>query len=172
MQLFYMFEGSSSPQTYRDFQLTRSMQLNMFHTRPAEPENDFIVTSPAKIEDLGKYNAFGGPHNWYFCKNCGAQCFGVGANWVQEELNVGEWAGGEPEGSSQKVSRTTALTDRLNSRGHPVHYVSANAVTIEGVDLIEWHEKKWIFYVENRVAEKGKANSSMRFGKPHPRGCY
>ncbi|KAF1954384.1 hypothetical protein CC80DRAFT_493865 [Byssothecium circinans] len=151
---------------------TTCLKLNMFHTRPAEPENDFIVTSPSTIEELGIYNAFGGKNNWYFCKNCGVQCFGIGAEWVQEELDVNKWAGKEGGAEKfQKVWKTKAL-DILGPDGNPVHYVSANAVTIEGVDLIEWHDKKWVYYVNNRHGEKGSSRESARYGEPHAGGCY
>lgn len=141
----------------------------MFHARPGDPANDFILTSPSTIEEIGKYNAFGGGTNWYFCKNCGTRVFGIGAKWVEDELDVEKWAGNEGgDGTTQKVWRTV-LGDNVIA-GHPVHYVSVNAVTVEGVDLIDWHDKGYIFYINNR--DSANPIASMRFGKPHPGGCY
>lgn len=143
--------------------------MGMFHCRPAEPSEDFILTSPASIEELGDYRAFSKTIGWYFCKKCGVRTFGLGGKWAQEDLNVDQWAGRQGgDGKVQKVWRTKPL-DAPGRDGTPLHYVSVNGVTLEGVDLINWHKKGWVGYVEN--LDEGK-RGELRFGEPFPGGCY
>ncbi|PVI01156.1 hypothetical protein DM02DRAFT_561966 [Periconia macrospinosa] len=152
---------------------TTCLKLGMFHTRPKDPANDFILTSPSTIEELGIYNAFGGKNQWYFCKKCGVHAFGVGAEWISTELDVEKWAAGEEGGNNtQKVWKTAEL-DYVNPKypGKKAHYVSANAITLEEVDLIEWHDKGWIMYIDNRNPTTNSFQST-RYGKPYPGGCY
>ncbi|CAI6229676.1 unnamed protein product [Periconia digitata] len=152
---------------------TTCHKLGMFHARPGDPANDFIVLSPSSpTENLGVYNAFGGSNNWYFCRNCGAQLFGVGAKWVSEELDVGKWAGDvNGDGKTQTVWKTSAL-NILDPTGKPAHYVSVNSITVEGVDLIDWHDKGYIAYLNGRNRETENMRETVRFRKPHPEGCY
>ncbi|KAF2635535.1 hypothetical protein P280DRAFT_473788 [Massarina eburnea CBS 473.64] len=146
------------------------LKLNMFHTRPGEPATDFIVTSSFNISDLGICNAFRGNSSWYFWKRCGVQCFNVCGVWVQEPLDINKWVGKEGNGTDvQLVWRTVPYS---NLGFEPEHFVSANAVTIEGVDLLEWHEKEWILYCENRFLEEGTSIPEARYRRPHPGGCY
>jgi hypothetical protein len=144
--------------------------MGMFHCRPADPYEDFILTSPANPEELGGYNAFGGKHKWYFCKNCAVRPFAIGGNWVQEDLDVGKWAvrqGGDAK--PQKVWRTTTLED-IGFDGKPIHYTSVNAITLDDADLVEWHKKGWICYYENR-ARKGAEPLQERY-EPFAGGCF
>jgi hypothetical protein len=156
-------------------------KLGFFHCRPVDAANDFILTSPSTIEELGDYRAFAGKTGLYFCKSCGVRPFGLGGGWKQVELNVDEWAGKDgAEGKMQKVWMTEPKGEITLPHGPggkevtlPLHYLSVNATTLEvgegGVDLKEWHEKGWIFYVENR---EGKNGPKQRFKEPHPPGMY
>jgi hypothetical protein len=154
-------------------------KMGFFHCRPISPTDDFILTSPSSIEELGDYRVFSKKIGWYFCKNCGVRILGLGGKWEQADLDIGEWAGQEPDGKTQKVSVTKPDGVWLkNVNGEkvpiPMHYLSVNAVTLDGgedgVDLREWHEKKWVYYVESRVRERG-FSSEMSSG-PHPCGMY
>ncbi|KAJ4288982.1 hypothetical protein N0V90_011324 [Kalmusia sp. IMI 367209] len=128
-------------------------------------ENDFIVTSPANIEDV--------EIGWYFCKRCGVRTFGMGGDWVSEEIDVAKWAGKEDgDGKVQKVFKTTARTDGAKGYdGKGLHYVSANGTTLDEIDLIEAHDNGWIFYVENKYKKEGEY-PQMRFKEPFKGGCY
>ncbi|KAF2127751.1 hypothetical protein P153DRAFT_294862, partial [Dothidotthia symphoricarpi CBS 119687] len=154
-------------------------KMGFFHCRPISPADDFILTSPATIEELGDYRANVGKAGWYFCKSCGVRVFGVGAAWEQVELNVEEWASEQHEGKEtklQKVWRTKGTTFATEEDGKEVrklvHYVSVNAVTLEpseDIDLRKWHDNGWIGYVENRSRDEVERN---RMGKPYSGGMY
>lgn len=143
--------------------------MGMFHCRPINSYRHFILTSPATIDELGDYRAFSGKIGWYFCKKCGCRTFGMGGVWVQEEVDVDKWAGREGEGNVQKVWRSKPHESASSITGKPLHYVSVNAVTLEGVDLKEWYDKKWIFYAENRERKNG---TQIRLSDPYEGGCY
>ncbi|KAF2678774.1 hypothetical protein K458DRAFT_316299 [Lentithecium fluviatile CBS 122367] len=147
-------------------------KMGMFHCRPIDTYDDFILISPSDPKELGVYNAFGGKVNWYFCKKCAVRTFGIGGIWAQEDLDVEKWAGGEGgDGKPAKVWRTKALEDVKGFDGKPLHYVSVNAITLEGVDLVDWHKKGWIAYYENRE-RKGTEPLQVRNEEPFPGGCF
>ena len=103
--------------------------------------------------------------------------FGLGGKWEQIEVDVAEWTGkGESEGKEKVwVTRPDGMRTRVIQGKEvtvPAHYLSVNAVTIDtacedGVDLSEWYEKGWVFYVENREKVGG---DNMRLEKPYPGG--
>lgn len=148
--------------------------MGMFHCRPVDGYEDFVLTSPSTIEELGDYRAFSGRLGWYFCKKCGVRTFGMGGEWVQEELDVDKWAGREgTDGTPQKVWRLKQSDSVMGYGGKPLHIVTVNAVTLEGVDLIEWKKKNWIFYCENvKRTEDTPPGEGLRFGEPFPGGYY
>lgn len=158
-------------------------KMGMFHCRPINITDDFIMTSPSTIEELGDYRCFSKKIGWYFCKNCGVRVFGMGGEWEQVELDVEKWAGKESDGKLQKAWRSNPYPmEKYTATGldgkttRPLHYLSVNAVTLEGgeggVDLKEWHENGWVFYVNSRDREKTPMKSKMRFGEPHDMGMY
>lgn len=145
----------------------------MLHCRPSDLGNDFIVTSPAKIEDAGEYRCFSEKIGWYFCKRCGVRTFGMGGDWVREEIDIAKWAGREGgDGQLQEVLKTTPVTgDAKAFDGSRLHYVSVNGVTLEGIDLVEAHDQGWIYYINQKGREEGKT-AEMRFKEPYKGGCY
>ncbi|KAF2472714.1 uncharacterized protein BDR25DRAFT_11134 [Lindgomyces ingoldianus] len=151
-------------------------KMGYFHLRPINASDDFILTSPSTIEELGDYRCFDRKVGWYFCKTCGVRTFGLGGEWEQVELDVEKWAGKEDgEGQAQKVWKTKPMDIKKVVDGKEVtksaHYVSVNAVTLEagqeGADLRKWHEQGWIFYVDSKNHKE-----AMRFGEPHEGGMY
>lgn len=89
----------------------------------------------------------------------------MGGQWEQVEVDVEKWAGKDGgDGKTKKVWMTRPKDD--------FHYLSVNAVTMDvgegGVDLTEWHEKGWVYYVQNRGEEKGKQQRDL----PFPLGMY
>ncbi|KAF2108852.1 hypothetical protein BDV96DRAFT_254608 [Lophiotrema nucula] len=151
---------------------TTCQKMGFFHCRPINPEDDFILTSPDPSE-LGDYRVYDKKHGWYFCKNCGVRTFGLGGAWEETELDVDEWAGREKsKDGTEKVWKTKSADCMVTVDGKQttrnLHYLSVNAVTLENVDLREWHEKEWMFYVDClRTPEQGP-----RFGKPYAGGMY
>lgn len=145
----------------------------MFHCNPANLAEDFIVTSPAKIEDVGDYRALSKIVGWYFCKSCGVRTFGMGGEWTTKEIDVAKWAGEEGgDGKVQKVIKSVPASDgKTNWEGKPLHYISVNAMTLDGLDLIDAHNKGWVYYVNNR-GKPGEVSFGMRFKEPYPGGCY
>ncbi|KAF2730989.1 hypothetical protein EJ04DRAFT_514901 [Polyplosphaeria fusca] len=149
-------------------------KMGFFHCRPISLTEDFIVTSPADIKDVGDYRCFRKVNGWYFCKKCGVRTFGVGGAWEQEELDVEKWAGRESDGKTQTVWKTKPIwykgpDMKGNQEEREVHYVSVNAVTLEtgegGVDLRKWHEDGYLIYVDCRDFSE----PSMT---PHAQGMY
>ncbi|KAF1968146.1 hypothetical protein BU23DRAFT_558831 [Bimuria novae-zelandiae CBS 107.79] len=148
-------------------------KMGMFHCRPSDLVNDFIVTSPSDISEVGEYRCFTKKIGWYFCKRCGVRTFGVGGGWVPTEIDVAKWAGEESgEGKLQKVFMTEPLkSGHTGYDGKPLHYVSVNGLTLDGLDLIEAHDKGWVYYVENKFKKDGDY-PQMRFKEPFEGGCY
>jgi hypothetical protein len=155
---------------------TTCQKMGYFHCRPIAPADDFILTAPATIEELGEYRTGSKKTAWYFCKDCGVRVVAVAGVWEQVELDVGEWGGVEKGGEEtlQKVWKSKGTTKRVVREGReeevPYHYLSVNAVTLEPggeVDLKMWHEKGWIGYVDSRFRKGG-----MRLGEPHDDGMY
>ena len=145
----------------------------MFHCRPADLESDFILTAPANIEDVGEYRCFTEKVGWYFCKRCGVRTFGMGGDWVQEEIDVAKWAGKEEGGGqSQKVLKTAPASDSaMGYDGKKLHYVSVNGTTLDGIDLIDVHDQGWVYHIGNKHRKDGE-NPQMRFKEPFKDGCY
>ncbi|KAH7371163.1 hypothetical protein BKA66DRAFT_470313 [Pyrenochaeta sp. MPI-SDFR-AT-0127] len=158
---------------------TTCHKMGYFHCRPINPSDDFILTSPASIDELGEYRAFTKKQGWYFCKNCGVRIVGLAGEWQQVDLDVEHWAGTkevEDKTKFQKVWKTVGTTRTIEKDGkeetEPYHYLSVNAVTLEPggeIDLRKWHENGWIAYVENRVEMEG---SNVRLGEPFEGGMY
>jgi len=150
--------------------------MGLFHLRPINPTSDYILTSPTNIDHLGEYRCFAKKHGWYFCKTCGVRVLGLGGEWEQVELDVGEWAGTKKEGDEEKLEKVWRTKGKQGTKevdGTTVkkpYYLSVNAVTLEPseeIDLRKWHEKGWIFYVETR-----RQDGTPIGMKPHEGGMY
>ena len=147
--------------------------MAMFHCRPSDLENDFIVTSPADISEIGEYRCFTEKIGWYFCKRCGVRTFGVGGDWVVRDLDVAKWAGDEHgDGKLQKVFQTVPVSNGATGYdGKRLHYVSVQGTTLDDIDLLDVHEKGQVYYVENKYRKDGE-NPQMRFKEPFKGGMY
>ncbi|KAJ4364493.1 hypothetical protein N0V83_009087 [Neocucurbitaria cava] len=160
---------------------TTCQKMGYFHCRPINPANDFILTSPAKIEELGEYRTAAKKCAFYFCKKCGVRVVGVIGTWEQVDLDVEHWAGRKEQADKEKLQRvwksnpTTVITTDADGKEETKqsHYLSVNAVTLEPggeIDLRKWHEDGWVFYVENLVKKEGR--SEMRLKEPFEGGMY
>ncbi|KAF1850554.1 uncharacterized protein K460DRAFT_412243 [Cucurbitaria berberidis CBS 394.84] len=173
-----MERGGESIRIYK-CNCTTCQKMGYFHCRPINPAEDFILTSPATIEELGDYRTFSKKQGWYFCKKCGVRIVGLGGDWERAELDVEHWAGAKEEadpGKLQQVWKTKATTITTKENGKdetkPFHYLSVNAVTLEpgeDIDLKKWHENGWIFYVENLDKKNG---TQLRVSEPFKGGMY
>ncbi|KAF2502922.1 hypothetical protein BU16DRAFT_612506 [Lophium mytilinum] len=151
-------------------------KMNLFHLRPIDPASDFLVLSPNPETDLGDYRTFKKVQSWYFCKECGVRCFGIGGEWETTEVDLDKWKGNEgSEGKTTKAWKLKAGEWKYEHEGkevvRPSCYLSVNAVTVEpdqeGFSLKEWHEKGWITYVDARHREGGP-----KVGEPYKWGSY
>ncbi len=145
--------------------------MGFFHCRPIKPEEDFILTSPSTIEELGDYRVFKKEVGWYFCKDCGVRVFGMRGEWEQVETDVAEWAAGTKQAGNEEGKKTQKvwMTRAPAASTGDKHYLSVNAVTLEPseeIDLIKWHEKGWVFYVQSREGD------GMRLKPPFECGMY
>ncbi|KAF2708591.1 hypothetical protein K504DRAFT_477100 [Pleomassaria siparia CBS 279.74] len=154
----FLEAGAKSVKLYK-CNCTVCQKMGFFHCRPININDDFILTSPSNIQELGDYRVFAKRTGWYFCKTCGVRTFGMSGTWEQDEIDVGTWSGKQHgDGTVQKVWKSKSNDIDTEKDGKkitkPYHYLSVNAVTLEGgdggVDLKEWHEKGWLYYVENR----------------------
>lgn len=149
--------------------------------RPANKDTDFMLLSPLAeqegegeglglggLGDLGDYMCNEKQSHWPFCKKCGVRCFiftGEGEiSELDEELRglVEDGKAGKEE--KIKVWRTKTVEGGWN-------YLSINGTTLEygqeGLNLKEWTEKGWIYYVDSRADTE-----KSRFGEPHEGGMY
>lgn len=152
--------------------------MGMFHCRPINPAEDYILTSPSTIEELGDYRCYEKKHGWYFCKNCGVRVLGLGGKWKQVDLDVEQWAGTKAAGEADKLQKVwVAYGESVTSeiQGQKItrpFYLSVNAVTLEpseDIDLIKWHDDGYLYYVENLEREK---STQLRVKAPFAGGMY
>lgn len=155
--------------------------MGFFHLRLKDMPNDFILLSPLDPETggLSNYSCFGGPISWFFCAKCGVRCFAFWGTGEVSEIDLEEWLGKSSEGKKTKVWRPRPegwTPDKPKEFiGESVEgknaYMSVNAHTLEpgqeGLDLREWHEKKWILYLDCKDDKE-----ENRYVQPHDGGIY
>ncbi|KAF2098647.1 DUF636 domain-containing protein [Rhizodiscina lignyota] len=151
-------------------------KMGFFHLRLKDSPNDFVLLSPLNPQEggLSNYQCFDKIINWYFCGNCGVRCFALRGHGEVSDIDLESWLGKPSEGKTTKVWRPRAENWREGSvewKEGKNAYLSVNAATIEpgqeGFDLKEWHEKKWINYLDMTDERKDD-----RYGEPHAGGCY
>jgi hypothetical protein len=136
--------------------------MAFFHLRLPYSPKDFALLSPLDpMAGLGDYTCFDGIIHWLFCKNCAVRCFAFGGE--------GEVTEKEIDGKKMKVWAPKKNDGR--PQGGDVTYLSINAQTLEpgqeGLDLKEWHEKKWVCYLDSL-----DETEEDRYGEPHRGGTY
>ncbi|KAF2666363.1 hypothetical protein BT63DRAFT_57059 [Microthyrium microscopicum] len=145
------------------------MKLNIFHARPSNSPDDFVVLSPltndgAQLSDgVSKYLCGGRRNTWYFCAKCGVRCFSGRGEWEVADVELEKSLLSErmreeaivvkEEGEKIVVRGWRPKKDTWEERMGGPSYLSVNATTIdagqEGLDWRKWHENGWIGYVEN-----------------------
>jgi hypothetical protein len=80
-------ESAQNKDTIRIYKCncTVCQKMGFFHCRPVTPADDFILTSPTAIEELGEYRTGSKKSAWYFCKKCGCRIMGLAGIWEQVE---------------------------------------------------------------------------------------
>jgi hypothetical protein len=134
--------------------------MGFFHVRLPNAQKDFILISPLDpMNDLGDYTCFDGKIHWLFCKNCAVRCFALTGEGGVVEKEI------DGEKKNVWVPKEGVFIEGEGS------YLSVNAQTLEpgqeGLDLKEWHEKKWISYLD--CLDEAEDD---RFEVPHRGGTY
>ncbi|KAL7929714.1 DUF636 domain-containing protein [Trichoderma chlorosporum] len=153
---------------------TTCHKLGLFHLKPADPHNDFLLLSPLDpLTQLGDYLTFNRDIHFFFCKTCGVHCLTFcGAGEVVDidvaamELPEAARTGSEPT----KAWRAIRGDGSLESDA----FVTVNGHTIDAgqpaFDMRELTEKKSVYYL-NTFSDLGKG-STARWDRPHDQGCY
>jgi hypothetical protein len=137
-------------------------KMGFFHVRLPHASNDFALLSPLDpLTALGDYTCFEGLIHWLFCKKCAVRCFAFSG---EGEVSQKEMNGVVTKFWAPKV-------DDRHRNGGPGSYLSVNGQTLEpgqeGLDLKDWHEKKWVCYLDT-LDEK----EEDRYGVPQRGGTY
>lgn len=141
--------------------------MGIFHVRLVDASQDFLLLMPLEPEkELGDYMCFDKCIHWYFCKNCGVRCFAFAGEGERRVVDV-------PGQGSKEVwtPKREGWSENNKEAGPGPSYFTLNASSLdagqEGLDLREWHEKEWIWYLDclSKVGED-------RIAKPHNGGMY
>lgn len=150
--------------------------MGLLHVRLLHAPDDFILLSPLldtkEADDkLGHYKCNREILSWYFCKACGVRCFTVFGEGELVDIDVDEWMGKEAKGQKTKVWRPKKDSWNEFKKSFPFTYLSVNALTLdqgqEGLDLREWCEKKWMYYVDHK-----EGAWKLSTAGPFERGTY
>ncbi|KAF2196860.1 hypothetical protein GQ43DRAFT_425754 [Delitschia confertaspora ATCC 74209] len=166
---------------------TTCHKAGFFHLRPNSASEDFLLLSPNPSE-LGDYSCLTKQMHWYFCKTCGVKPFCGAGGWVKEEVDVNAWKGEEKrdgEGKKKTAWKLTTKEVEIEKADRKIKKevlsLNVNATTLdarqEGLDLREWHEKKWVFYLDVldfdvSSYKEGMPMPAMGFEGPYPGGMY
>jgi hypothetical protein len=162
---------------------TDCIRRGIFHLRLKFAPDDFLLLSPSDpaADDSGMtlYMTNGKKSNWWFCKTCGVRCFTIRGETEHAEVEVEtksirELGIGTVAAEDNGVTKVKAW--KLKKKGYAEvpdgdNYFSVNAVTVNpkqnGLDLREWHERRWIAYVDSLERKE-----SFKVGSPHVGGIY
>ena len=158
----------------------------MFHIRLPNPPEQFQLLSPISTSDTSiSGGLLVGPHgltdcvcndkqiHWYFCSCCGVRCFAFsGEGEVRPLPSSSTNTGVLAEGEEKQV--WTPKREGWNKDSW-ASSLTVNATTLDakqqGLDLREWHEKKWIVYIDC-LGEDEADDEPARTERPHEGGTY
>ena len=147
-------------------------KASIFHTRPADPSNDFLLLSPLDpLNELGDYRAFEKQISFFFCKTCGGRCFSLGGTGEVVEVDLGEVLGEGSRGEKTKVWKVRREGPAI--RGDKGPYLSVNAHSIEvdqGLDMRELTGKKLVEYMDCR--SPWDSTEPVRYDYPYAGGSF
>lgn len=165
----------------------------IFHVRLPSPPDDFFLLSPISKDGsfggiktgeggLKDYTCFEGDIHFYFCPNCGGRCFSlVGEGEIKSipadsippppRKYLHDSVIPPPQEVESNDGVIKAWSPKKEGWNEGQTYLSVNAVSLEpgqeGLDLREWTEQGWIFYLDTweQVGED-------RLKLPHEGGMY
>ena len=155
--------GKRSQLMYR-CNCTTCQKAALMHIRLPSAPDDFLLLSPLNpFEELGDYRCFDKFLRFFFCKTCGVRCFTFYGEGEVVDREVG------PSGEKRKVWCAKGEDWKEDENG----YLSVNAYSLDanqdGLDLREWTEKKWVWYLDNLTDDTSRLRS---YDKPFPGGAY
>jgi hypothetical protein len=170
-------DGTLAPsQNMRQCNCTVCHKMGFFHVRTADAPRDFALLAPLDpMRELGDYTANSHGMHWLFCRRCGVRCFAIeGEGGVVERdlvrdgvVDLARARVGEGEGSAVKV--WAVREEGWSEEG--TSWLRINARTLEarqeGLDMREWHDGKWIEYVNWLDEIEGKSHDG-----PYDGGAY
>ena len=146
-------------------------KAGFLHARLDDAPEDFLLLSPEDpYRDLADYQCDAKQLHFFFCRTCGTRPFIFMGEGERVDVDLAELGLGE-EGKVRAWRPKKSGWDE-SERRHGC-YLSINANTLEpgqeGLDLREWHEKKWLAYLDNLSDDQDERPSRKR---PHPGGVY
>jgi hypothetical protein len=155
-----------------------------FHISLKDASNDFILLSPLDpFKELTNYKCAGMRQNLLFCPTCGIRAFVTmlpagepfGEVVTKDISNIGlslsqlKQLGFQDDVEAKTVKVCVPGDGWKEGRTHMMR-VNANVLDArqEGLDLREWHEKKWVQYV-NWLDE---VNGARSYDRPFHSGSY
>lgn len=149
---------------------TTCHKLGLFHLKPADPSNDFLLLSPLDpFAELGDYLTGDKNIHFFFCKTCGAHCLSFCGDG--QVVNIDAAALGLPSAAGNAPSKAWRATD--NGPEEYGAFVSVNGHTIDAgqaFDMRELTEKKLVRYGDT-YSDFGEGLPG-RWDRPHDHGSY
>lgn len=171
--------NESDPPTKKDQRVyrcncTMCHKAGFFHVSVADKTDDFMLLSPLDpLQELGDYLIHDKLLHWLYCKTCGVRCFTFMGTGEVVELDLAEIGvpGYTKDGNNTQVWRAT------RDGGHPKFgtYLSFNGNTVDAsskaFDMRDLVERKCVQYYDY-LPDEDDEQQPMKFGHPHPGGCY
>jgi hypothetical protein len=159
--------------------------MGLFHVQPSRPlSQEFILLSPINEsgashikreggegigEGLKDYQANNGGVHWWFCETCSVRCFAHRGPGEIVSVDLDHWK----KNGGERISGSTKVWALKEGNKADDEYLSVNAVTLDagqdGLDLREWHERKWICYGDYLHDVDYEEDA---FGRPPKGGTY
>ncbi|KAF4126031.1 hypothetical protein GMORB2_1277 [Geosmithia morbida] len=155
-------------------------KAGLFHVRLDSAPDDFLLLSPLDpFKNLGDYQCGQKILHFFFCRTCGVRCFTFLGEGENVDVNLDAVLG--KKGEQGETGTTTVKAwrpkkdgwkdDRVKNGG----YLSVNANTLDqmqdGLDIREWCEKGWMYYIEQLNPDENGAEQ-MSYDRPFPGGMY
>ncbi|KAL6852737.1 hypothetical protein ACO1O0_007285 [Amphichorda felina] len=147
-------------------------KAGFLHARLNSSPDDFFLLSPLDpYTELGDYQCDGRYLHFFFCRNCGGRCFIFMGEGEVVDADLGALGVGEGTVKAWRPKKDGWKEGKVK---HGC-YLSVNAYTLdpdqEGLDLREWKEKKWVYYLDDlKSGQEGAGGPS--YERPHPGGAY
>jgi hypothetical protein len=143
------------------------------HVRPKSAPKDFLLLSPLDpMQELGDYQCDAKQLHFLFCKNCGVRCFTFMGQGEVVDADLGALGVGDGTVKAWRPKLEGWTEDKRDNGS----YLSVNANTLEpnqqGFDLREWHEKKWVCYLDFLKAGTEEEMGFPRYERPFEGGAY